>query len=165
MPRAVARQAIDALRQVYEAGYALIDAHPENLVVDPEHGLKLIDFEFLYRYRQRPATFEASYDIAGCPDDFDGSIPDGGPKCYAQHWQPYIGLSLHSLLHDPPWLQQMKRAVYWLANLPRFGPRRLRTWFGWPSRGGNAAPSLPPLAAPHSAPLPAFAGAAARRAA
>lgn len=165
LPLAVARQAIDALRQVYEAGYALIDAHPENLVVDPEQGLKLIDFEFLYRYRQRPATFEASYDMAGCPSDFDGSVPEGGAKCYARHWQPYIGLSLHSLLHDPPWLQHVKRGLYWLARLPRLGPRRLRAWIERLRRVGNAALPRPTDAAPASDSLPAIARAAARRAA
>lgn len=128
LPLEVARQAIAALRQVYEAGYALIDAHPENLVVDPEQGLKLIDFEFLYRYPRRPATFEASYDMVGCPADFEGPLPEGGAKCYARDWQPYIGLSLQSLLHDPPWLQQVKRGLYWLRSLPRLLPRRLRSW-------------------------------------
>src|SRR5439155_11249962 len=48
LPLAVAKQAIAALRAVYDAGYALIDAHPENVIVDRQHGLKLIDFEFLY---------------------------------------------------------------------------------------------------------------------
>lgn len=164
LPLKVARQAIAALKQVYEAGYALIDAHPENLVVDPQHGLKLIDFEFLYRYRQRPATFEASYDMAGCPEDFDGSIPDGGPKNYARHWQPYVGLSLHSLLYDPPWLQHVKRGLYRLAALPRWGPRRLRAFLTrvWQVGGGSHQPH-PSL--PASFPAPVAAAEVSRRAA
>jgi len=126
LPLAVAKQAIAALRQVYDAGYALIDAHPENVIVDRQHGLKLIDFEFLHEYENKPTTFEQSYDIAGCPENFSGSQPDGGAKCYARHWRPYIGLSLHSLLHDPTWLQQTKRALYIVVSLPRLFPRRLR---------------------------------------
>jgi hypothetical protein len=140
LPLAVARQAMDTLRQVYEAGYALIDAHPENLVLDPEHGLKLIDFEFLYRYRQRPASFEESYDIAGCPDDFDGPLPEGGGKCYARHWQPHIGLSLHSLLHDPPWLQHLKQGLFWLRTMPRLAGRRLKSFVQQASRGERPLP-------------------------
>ena len=120
------KQAIVALRSVYDAGYALIDAHPENVIVDRRHGVKLIDFEFLHEYEQKPAKFEDCYDVRGCPADFAGSQPDGGAKCYARHWQPYIGLSLHSLLHDPLWLQHAKRAVYWIAASPRLLPRRLR---------------------------------------
>src|SRR5207244_10196138 len=65
LPLAVAKEAIAALRAVYDAGYAVIDAHPENVILDRHHGLKLIDFEFLHRYDCKPATFEASYDIAG----------------------------------------------------------------------------------------------------
>lgn len=126
LPLEVAKQAIAALRQVYEAGYALIDAHPENVIVDRQHGLKLIDFEFLYQYDRLPASFEQSFDIVGCPADFPGSQPDGGAKSYAKHWQPYIGLSLHSLLHDPIWLQHAKRSVYFIISLPWRLPRRLR---------------------------------------
>jgi hypothetical protein len=143
LPLEVARQAIAALHSVYEAGFALIDAHPENLIVDRRHGLKLIDFEFLYKYEQQPATFAASYDIAGCPADFPGSQPDGGAKCYARHWQPYIGLSLNSLLHDPPWLQQLKRGLYCLRRAPWLLPRRVRDWLlGW-SHMGRPRPTMP----------------------
>jgi len=126
LPLLVAKQALAALREVYEAGFALIDAHPENIIVDRNHGLKLIDFEFLYAYDDKPPSFEQAFDIAGCPADFDGSQPDGGAKCYAKHWQPYIGLSLHSLLHDPVWVQHVKRTLFVLISLPRLLPRRLR---------------------------------------
>lgn len=108
MPLAVAHAAIDGLRQVYEAGYALLDARPENLLITTR-GVKLIDFEFLHRYEQRPPTFADSYDMAGCPDDFTGDRPKGGPTSYARDWQPFIGLTLDSLLHDPVWLQHGKR--------------------------------------------------------
>lgn len=125
-PLKTAKQAIDALERIYESGYALIDAHVENVLVDRNAGLKLIDFEFCHRYDQRPPTFQQSYDIAGCPSDFSGNLPDGGGSSYAKGWQPYVGLSLESLLEDPEWLQHAKRLVFWLAHLPRFLPRRLR---------------------------------------
>ena len=32
----VRKRAIDALRSLYDAGYAMLDAHPENLLVDPD---------------------------------------------------------------------------------------------------------------------------------
>jgi hypothetical protein len=133
LPLPVAKEAIAALRQIYDAGYALIDAHPENVIVDREHGVKLIDFEFLHEYDQKPARFEQSFDVIGCPADFAGSQPDGGAKFYARHWQPYIGLSFESLLHDPTWLQHLKRAVYMLVSSPRMLPRRLReiARIGW----------------------------------
>ena len=88
--------------------------------------IKLIDFEFLHRYAERPATFADSYDIAGCPADFPGDQPAGGAKNYRRHWLPYTGLSLQSLLHDPAWLQHFKRTVYVATHAYRYWPRRLR---------------------------------------
>ncbi len=128
-PLSAAKEAVAALRKVYEAGYALIDAHVENVLVDRREGLKLIDFEFCHRYARRPPTFEHSYDIAGCPADFTGNLPDGGSSSYARGWQPYIGLGLKSLLNDPVWLQHLKRSVYYVAHLPRFLPRRVRHYY------------------------------------
>lgn len=155
LPLDVAREAINALRQVYEAGYALIDAHPENVIVDRRYGLKLIDFEFLYQYEKKPATFEQAFDIAGCPADFSGSQPDGGAKSYEKHWQPYVGLSLHSLLHDPEWLQHVKRSAYMLISLPWRLPRRVREMViaAWHSLKRDRAepptfPTLEPKAKP-----------------
>lgn len=120
LPLIESRAVVDALRAVYDAGYALLDARPENLLLT-EGGVKLIDFEFLYRYDRRPPTFEDSYDMAGCPADFGGDQPKGGATSYARDWQPIIGLSLESLLHDPVWLQHCKRmwviARRWLTEL------------------------------------------------
>ncbi len=126
MPRDVARQAIEALRRVYESGYALIDGTIDNVLVDREEGLKLIDFEFLHRYEQQPASFAESFDIAGVPADFAGEVPSGGAKNYRRNWQPYIGLSLTSLLHDPAWLQVVKRTLYVALRPHRYWPRRAR---------------------------------------
>lgn len=129
MPLDVALRAMAALHDVYDAGYALIDATIDNMVVDRREGLKLIDFEFLYSYETRPDSFEKSYDIAGCPQDFAADQPRGGGNSYRQHWQPYTGLSLASLLNDPRWLQHVKRTVYVLAHAHRYFPRRIRHVF------------------------------------
>jgi len=128
-PLGAAKQAIGVLREVYEAGFALIDAHVENVLIDRAEGLKLIDFEFCYRYPRKPASFEKCYDVAGCPADFDGDLPHGGAMSYATGWQPFVGLSLESLLHDPPWLQHVKRFGYYLAHLPRLLPKRIRHYY------------------------------------
>jgi hypothetical protein len=158
LPLPVARQAVAALRQVYEAGYAIVDASIDNLLVDRAEGLKLFDFEFCYRYPTRPPRFEDSYDIAGCPPDFPGDQPIQGGNSYDRNWRPYIGLSLKSLLHDPPWLQHAKRAVYFAAHAHRFLPRLARHYLraaaaavwrapspgAWPAgeaRGDAATPS------------------------
>lgn len=126
LPVDVARQAIQALREVYDAGYALIDASIDNLLVDRQEGLKLFDFEFSHRYERRPDCFEQSYDIAGCPVDFQGDLPVQGSNSYDRNWRPYVGLSLPSLLNDPSWLQQVKRAFYFATHVHQFLPRLAR---------------------------------------
>ena len=129
VPLSVAREAINALREIYESGYALIDASIDNLLVDREQGLKLFDFEFSYRYEQAPQRFEQCYDVAGCPADFPGDLPIQGGNSYDRNWRPYVGLSLHSLVNDPPWLQRTKRAVYFAVHAHRFLPRLVRGLF------------------------------------
>jgi hypothetical protein len=129
IPLPVARAAMAALCHVYEAGYALVDATIDNVLVDKREGLKLIDFEFLHAYAERPASFAESYDIVGCPTDFSGDLPAGGGKSYERHWKPYIGLSFASLQRDPPWMQHMKRTLYVALRPHRYLPRRARHVF------------------------------------
>ncbi len=147
MPIDVATEAVLALRRVYEAGYALIDASIDNVLIDRREGLKLIDFEFLYRYETQPESFAKSYDIAGTPVDFDGPVPTGGAKNYRRNWMPYTGLTLDSLLHDPRWLQHVKRAVYVALRPHRYLPRRVR-YFYRRARGetGTRHPAATPSA-------------------
>jgi hypothetical protein len=128
LPLGVARQAILALEKVYDAGYALVDASIDNLLVDRREGLKLIDFEFCHRYEQQPESFSGSYDVAGCPADFSGDLPIQGGNSYDRNWRPYIGLSLDALLSDPDWLAHLKRGLYYLAHAHRFLPRLLRSY-------------------------------------
>lgn len=147
MPLHVAHQVIAALEQVYHSGYALIDATIDNVLVDRSQGLKLIDFEFLHRYQQRPATFAESYDVAGVPAGFTGDVPAGGAKNYRRNWQPYIGLTLESLQNDPIWLQHLKRTIYVAMRPHRYLPRRLRHIVRQ-LLAGDAARK--PIAAPHN---------------
>lgn len=126
LPLSIARDAVRALREIYESGYALIDASIDNLLVDRDEGLKLFDFEFSHRYAQAPERFELSYDAAGCPADFQGDLPIQGCNSYDRNWRPYVGLSLRSLLNDPPWLQRAKRALYFTTHAHRFLPRLAR---------------------------------------
>jgi len=113
-----ARQAMEAFREVYDAGYALIDCHPGNLVVDGKNGVMLIDFEFLHKYEQKPDTFEESYDLAGCPAGFKEQPHARSLNNYNKFWKPCTGLGLHSMLNDPLWIQHGKRAVFCITHAP-----------------------------------------------
>jgi len=119
LPLSVAQEALATLQFFYQEGYALIDFQPANLIYDRHHGLKVIDFEFLYQYQNKPESFEQCYELAGIPDDFAGDKPDFQMKMsYDLRWKPYVGLSLHSLLYDPIWLQYLKRGVFAITHLP-----------------------------------------------
>ena len=126
LPIDLACQAVEALRKVYAAGYAQIDASIDNILVDRHEGLKLIDFEFSHRYEQQPASFEQSYDIQGIPSDYPDDEPRGGAKNYDKNWRPYIGLSFRSLQQDARWLQHVKRSIYFVTHAHRFVPRLMR---------------------------------------
>ena len=119
LPLKVAKQALQTLQFFYDRGYAVIDFQPANIIVDRQTGLKILDFEFLYQYTNKPQSFEKCYELAGLPDDFAGDKPDlKMAMSYETRWQPYVGLSLKSLLNDPVWLQQLKRLHYGVTHLP-----------------------------------------------
>lgn len=104
----IARQAMEVLYFFYERGYALIDFHPGNLIIDEKTGLKMVDFEFLYSYQVKPPLFIDCYDLAGVPSDFTGDRPIGALKNpqmflmrnYRKDWQPYTGIELEELIYS-----------------------------------------------------------------
>jgi hypothetical protein len=119
----VAKQIINVLERLYEAGYAHLDFRTNNVICDPQAGIKLIDFESAYRYPERPPSFEESFDIAGVPDSLRDVI--GGPGAwwradYRNRLQHRVGLSLTSLQKDPKWAQHFKRTLYvFRHSIPR----------------------------------------------
>jgi hypothetical protein len=114
---------VDFLERLYHQGFALLDAHPENVLVDEDGRLRVFDYEFLVAYGDaRPARFEESWDVVGPPADFGGDQPAGGCPTWERHWRPYVGLTLYELRHDSPPVQHLKRARHWMF---RFLPRRL----------------------------------------
>ncbi|MGB0757156.1 MAG: hypothetical protein ACPGO5_01745 [Patescibacteria group bacterium] len=122
MPLWAAKKAMDILKCFYTQGYYLYDAHPVDVLVDTDRKVWLLDYEFYYAYKEKPIRFEESFDIVGAPDDprHDQPILSLTPKSktYTRCWYPHIGLSLSSLLHDPTWLQHIKRAQFRARRYP-----------------------------------------------
>ncbi|MBT2571267.1 hypothetical protein [Planococcus sp. ISL-110] len=74
----------------YNKGYALIDFHPGNILLTSE-GLKVIDFEFLYQYEERPPNVRDSFDLNGFPEDFAEDRPYGiFPKQRRNMWKKIL---------------------------------------------------------------------------
>jgi len=116
-----AKAVVDVLERLYHAGYAVLDVHPENIVVDSVEGLKLIDFEFFIAYGdQKPPTFLDSWDVSGAPASFRGDRPAGGCPSWQSHWHRYVGLTIHEIRNDLLYKQHIKRLRHWaFVFLPR----------------------------------------------
>ncbi|WP_127128523.1 hypothetical protein [Georgenia sp. SYP-B2076] len=135
VPLRAAREMVDVLRRVHALGLDLVDAKPQNFLLDPERGLTLVDLEFLQRYEGEPPPFTGLYGFVGVPDGFGGDVPFVDDLRYDLRWRPYVGLSMEALLGSPPWEQHLRRAAFRLARVAggssepvrRVGGRSLRT--------------------------------------
>jgi len=122
------RQIIAALRQLYDAGYAVIDAHAGNCIFDADGKLWMIDFEFLHRYVERPGSFWQSFDIAGIPANFAGATPPGAPPYLTRPWIESFGVPPPALDHDTTVSLHLRRLLYWAGRkMPAYGYRKART--------------------------------------
>jgi hypothetical protein len=122
------RQIIHALKQLYEAGYAVIDCHAGNCIFDSNDKLWMIDFEFLYRYAKPPESFLQSFDMAGVPDNFDGETPPGSPPYLTRPWLDSFGVPPEAIDHDTAVSIHMRRMIYWAGRkLPVYLYRKSRT--------------------------------------
>lgn len=96
----IARDVLSVLKYFHSKGYAIIDFHPGNFLWDASEGLKVVDFEFLYPYKNIP-PFHRHYDIAGVPKNFDGDYPLGVKlpcKFYKKYWETFLGISRKTFL-------------------------------------------------------------------
>lgn len=118
---------LDFLERLYLRGFALIDAHPENFLVDEMGQVVFFDFEFLHRYEGTiPKDFLSSWDVAGPPRSWGGDKPDGGPTSWKTHWYPYVGLTVSEVRTLPGWRQKILRARHWASwTIPRTLDRHL----------------------------------------
>jgi len=125
LPLPVVHDIVSVLRDITARGFDLIDAKPDNFLLDPEHGLKLVDFEFLYRYPGSPPDFAASYGFAGVPEGFSGDMPVTDFN-YDRRWRRLTGLSPRLVLEGSPLSQHLHRALHQVqeAAIGRDAPAR-----------------------------------------
>lgn len=135
LPLPLLREIFGAAREFYEAGYVLLDFHMANIIVTPRDGIKFIDFEYAFNVGDlhRRIPFEESYTLCGPPPDWDDDLPFMRPtdgRHYQRSWRYNTGLTAHSLLNDPAWLQHLKRTAFFPVRLATTFRRRVadRIW-------------------------------------
>jgi hypothetical protein len=123
-PRELAIRVLDFLERLYDRGYAVLDSHPGNFVIDSDGCLRFFDCEFLHEYapHEKPDVFSQSWDIVGPPPHSKVDRPAGGCPTWEEHWERYVHLSFREITADPPMVQHMKRQLRWAL---RFAPRQL----------------------------------------
>jgi hypothetical protein len=125
VPLRAVRQMVAVLREIHDQGFDLIDAKPQNFLLDPDHGLKIVDLEFLYRYPGRAPEFADSYSFVGVPEGFRGDVPFSWS--YDWNWHRSTGLSRRALVEGAPLRQHAERTLYrlrWAATGPTAPSRR-----------------------------------------
>src|SRR5690606_31420120 len=107
---------VAVLRQVYDAGFDVVDAKPQNFLHDPVQGLKLIDLEFLHDYGETRPPFAQSANFVGPWPGFEGDLPVGDLS-YESRWLPWTGLPVDVLVNGSLLEQRASRARYVLRRL------------------------------------------------
>ena len=96
------KNCLDLLGRIYDKGYSLLDFKPANFLIDRKKNIYLIDFEFLYKYKNKP-TFMNCYDLVGFPESIDllyrpdVDIPED-KKMFDIKWGQFTGISYDDLL-------------------------------------------------------------------
>lgn len=128
VPLSLVRDMVDVLRQIHAHGYDLVDAKPQNFILDQRAGLKIIDFEFLHRYPDDPPPFSSSYAFRGVPAGYTDDLPVSDLS-YERRWLAFTGLSADQLTSGTPISQHASRAVFRTRRAilgPRGPVRRLQ---------------------------------------
>jgi len=106
------RKLAELIKTSVANGFDPIDLRADGNVIYGPDQLKLIDFE--YWRPCDPATLaENSMCLSGISAEDSGNRPKARRRNlepYRIGWYPLTLLSLASFLHDPPWLQRLKRA-------------------------------------------------------
>ncbi|MCZ3388535.1 MAG: hypothetical protein LH645_05310 [Actinomycetia bacterium] len=111
VPLPLVRDMVDVLRQIHEHGFDLVDAKPQNFILDHRAGLKIVDFEFLHRYTNDRPPFASSYAFRGVPAGYTDDLPVSDLS-YERRWLAFTGLSADQLTSGSPMSQHTSRAVF-----------------------------------------------------
>jgi len=116
LPLSVVRGMVAAVAELRALGYDVIDAKPHNFVLDPRHGLKMLDFEFAHRHAGPAPPLAQSWALIGPPADFEGDRPVGNLS-YDFRWRPLTGMSPDDLVGASVWVQHGRRLQHRLRRI------------------------------------------------
>jgi hypothetical protein len=99
-------------RDLHERGVFVLDLATQNLVTDPVHGLKVLDWEFLQDQKGEKPPLAASPTVLGwaaAQDGLDSPVGGGGDgETLGTLYRPlFTGVPIRVLLHGPTWLTLM----------------------------------------------------------
>ncbi|MCM8539221.1 MAG: hypothetical protein NE328_03030 [Lentisphaeraceae bacterium] len=85
--------------QMWKAGYAHLDFQPGNFIFDCDGKAHLIDFEMLYKYKDKPKNVYDSYDVAGIPSGFKWDLLGGNINEHKNRmWKEATGFTMTEIL-------------------------------------------------------------------
>ncbi|MBV9575528.1 MAG: protein kinase family protein [Gammaproteobacteria bacterium] len=88
----------EVIHQLWELGYAHLDLHPDNFVIDKKGKIYLVDYEFLHKYERKPGSIYNSYDILGHPDPLSWGLKSKSSATYIDKiWKERVGMPLSEL--------------------------------------------------------------------
>jgi len=119
IPLNVCRKVIKFIRHIFDEGYYILDFHPRNIMMDKNNDLKVIDFEFCYRYSTKPLHLEESYELNGLPENYPNpnkAIDEYVYSPYKKEWYPHVGLKLIELINDSLVIQYFKRSLFLITR-------------------------------------------------
>lgn len=108
LPLPLLRQMIGILRDIRSNGFVLVDAKPDNFVLDPREGLRIVDLEFAYPASGTDRTLDQGPEFVDPDRAAFRDIP-AGDSSYEIRWQPHTGLPLSVLFHGTPGEQRLHR--------------------------------------------------------
>lgn len=126
LPLSLVRKMVTALREVYERGFDLVDAKPDNFLCDVDGQLYLVDLEFAYRMANNERSFIDGPAFRTPTPGVYEDIPVGDSS-YVIRWLPRVGMPAHVMAGSGVIVQHLHRLGYraYRASIaPGSRPRR-----------------------------------------
>jgi hypothetical protein len=124
LPLATVRKLARLVRTCVRHGFDPVGLAPDTVILTPS-GIKVIDFEY-WTECDPELPLDQSYCLAGLPKGYEGDRPPGERwlfNPYATQWIQHTALDLHSFLHDPAWLQRLKRSAHLSSRYAKWAAR------------------------------------------